>query len=111
VLSPTLMNIYLTKLDQKLEAICQRHSRGQGRKQNWQRIHLLQERKRLLEQGEADPACKVSLYGHLRTLNRRILELPTYDCHDPSYARVKFLRYADDGAPRTHERRFDVEPT
>jgi group II intron reverse transcriptase/maturase len=98
VLSPILMNIYLAKLDQKLDEICQRYSRGQCRKQNWHRIHLLQERKRVLEQGEADPACKASLHSYLRALNHRILALPTYDCHDSAYARVKFLRHADDVA-------------
>jgi hypothetical protein len=38
----------------------------------------------------------VELQGHLRQLNQRILRTPAAAYYDPAYARVKFLRYADD---------------
>ena len=59
---------------------------------------LFQQRKRLLEEGEAHASRRQHLQDEIRALNRRILQTPTYDYHDPAYARVKFLRYADDVA-------------
>ena len=96
VVSPILTNIYLSKLDGKLETICQHHSRGERRKHNGAYVVLMQARKRLLEQGEADPSCRARLQTELRAMNQRILQMPVFDYHDPSYTRVKFLRYADD---------------
>ena len=96
VLSPILMNVYLSKLDAKLEALCAQYSRGQRRTQNSQRIALMKARKNVLEQGEADPSCRVALQSALREWNQRILRTPVYDYDDPAYTRVKFLRYADD---------------
>ena len=58
----------------------------------------MQARKRLLEQGEATPSGRAELQTELRTVNQRILQTPVFDYHDPSYTRVKFLRYADDVA-------------
>lgn len=96
VVSPILTNVYLDKLDQKLAAICDRHSRGERRKANVDQGAWMRERRRLLEQGEEDPARRVSLRTELRKLNQRILQTPALNYHDPCYSRVKFLRYADD---------------
>jgi group II intron reverse transcriptase/maturase len=96
VVSPILTNIYLSKLDRKLEGIGQHYNRGECRKHQGKKIHLMQKRQRLLHQGEVAPALRASLKSELRALNRRLLQMPTYDYHDPSYIRVKFLRYADD---------------
>jgi group II intron reverse transcriptase/maturase len=96
VISPILTNIYLDKLDGELEAICQRHSQGEYRRQNGAYYGLLGKRKQLLVLGEVDSTLRESLKDEIRALNRRILQTPTDDFNDPSYTRVKFLRYADD---------------
>jgi nicotine oxidoreductase len=95
-LSPILTNVYLDKLDQKLDAICRRETQGKWRKTTSAYATLLKQRKLLLKQGEADPQRRASLRSPLRELNRRILQTSVYDYHDPAYRRVKFLRYADD---------------
>jgi group II intron reverse transcriptase/maturase len=96
VISPILASVYLAKLDDKLEAICQRESKGETRKQNGVYYGLLGRRKQILELGEAEPARRKSLKEPLRQMNRHILQTSVYDFHDPGYARVRFLRYADD---------------
>jgi group II intron reverse transcriptase/maturase len=96
VVSPILTNIYLDKLDRALDSICQRHRKGERRKQNSAQVLLMMKRRRLLKQGEADPSIREKLKLEIRELNRRILQTPAYDYNDPSYIRVKFLRYADD---------------
>jgi hypothetical protein len=98
VISPILTNIYLDKLDQKLANICEQHSQGKYRRRNPTHVHLMQQRKHLLEQGEADPTLRASLQEPIRRLNQRILETPAARYNDPTYTRVKFLRYADDVA-------------
>jgi group II intron reverse transcriptase/maturase len=96
VISPILTNVYLSKLDVKLETLCEQYSRGKRRKQNSKRIALMKARKDVLEQGETDPSCRMSLQSDLRVWNQRILQTPVFDYDDPAYTRVKFLRYADD---------------
>jgi nicotine oxidoreductase len=96
VISPILTNIYLDKLDRKLEAICQQYSAGNHRKPNAAYSTLMKQRKRLLELGETEPAFRESLRNEIRDLNRRILQTAPYDYDDAAYTRVKFLRYADD---------------
>jgi group II intron reverse transcriptase/maturase len=96
VVSPILTNIYLNKLDWELEAICQRYTQGKSRKVNNAYYKLLNQRKHLLQQGEVDPTLRVSLKDKLKDLNQQILQTPGYHFNEPSYLRVKFLRYADD---------------
>jgi group II intron reverse transcriptase/maturase len=96
VISPILSNIYLDKLDQQLEAIGQKYHKGERRKPNGKYMSLTRMRKQLLEEGEAKPCTRESLKDELRGLNWQMLQTPSYDYHDPSYTRVKFLRYADD---------------
>lgn len=98
VISPILTNIYLSMLDQKLAAISQHYHQGERREPNWEYHQRMQERKQLLKQGEQAPADRAGLKDELKRCNRRILATPVYDYHDPSYTRVKFLRYADDVA-------------
>jgi group II intron reverse transcriptase/maturase len=96
VVSPILTNIYLDKLDQRLDAMCQQYSTGERRKPNTAYNALQRRRKQLLELGEIEPALRESLKDEIRDINRRILQTPPYDYNDSSYIRVKFLRYADD---------------
>jgi hypothetical protein len=96
VISPILTNVYLSKLDAKLEALWEQYSQGKRRKQNSSWIALMKARKDVLEQGETDPLGRAALQRDLRVWNQRIVQTPVYDYEDPSYTRVKFLRYADD---------------
>jgi group II intron reverse transcriptase/maturase len=98
VVSPILTNIYLSKLDEKLTALCQQHSQGRRRPLNPTYSAVLKARQGLLKQGEAEPECRATLQPELRALNQHIRHTPTYDYYDSSYTRVKFLRYADDVA-------------
>lgn len=98
VVSPILSNIYLDKLDHELARICQQYSQGKYRRRNPAHIRLMQQRKKLLKQGEANPALRDNLKEPIRQLNQQILETPAARYNDPSYTRVKFLRYADDVA-------------
>jgi group II intron reverse transcriptase/maturase len=98
VVSPILTNIYLDKLDKKLAEMGQQYSQGKYRRRNCMHIQLMQRRKRLLEQGEADPTIRASLEEPIRQLNHQILATPAAKYNDPAYIRVKFLRYADDVA-------------
>lgn len=90
--------MYLSKLDGKLGVLCEQYSQGERRKQNSQRIALMKARQQVLEQGEADPSCRANLQRNLRMLNQQILRTPAAAYSDPAYARVKFLRYANDVA-------------
>jgi len=96
VISPILTNIYLDKLDRKLEAICQQYTQGEVRRVNAKYPYLLELRKQLLVQGETNPSLRKTLAKPIREINLRILHTPVYTYNDPSYTRVKFLRYADD---------------
>jgi group II intron reverse transcriptase/maturase len=96
VVSPILTNVYLDKLDQKLATLCRQYSQGKYRRRNPAQIHLMQRRKQLLEQGEANPEIRADLKEPIRQLNQRILTTPAARYNDPAYIRVKFLRYADD---------------
>jgi group II intron reverse transcriptase/maturase len=96
VISPILSNIYLDKLDRKLDAICQQYSKGKCRTPNESYLALRRQRTALLTAGEAEPELREPLKDQIRDLNRRILQLSSHDYNDPSYTRVRFLRYADD---------------
>jgi len=96
VISPILTNIYLDKLDRKLEAICQQYTQGVERCPNAKYYYLLEQRKQLLIQGEDNPRLRKALAKPIREINLRILQTPSDDFQDPFYTRVKFLRYADD---------------
>ena len=98
VISPILTNIYLNSLDEKLDEICQQYSKGKYRRANAAKVHLMQKRKRLLEKGEVDPTMRDALKQPIKALNRQILATANAKYNDPSYTRVKFLRYADDVA-------------
>jgi group II intron reverse transcriptase/maturase len=96
VISPILTNIYLDKLDRKLDAICQQNTQGEARRANVRYAYLMGLRKQFLIQGEASPGLRKALAKPIREINLNILRTPVYEYNDPSYTRVKFLRYADD---------------
>lgn len=96
VISPILTNIYLNKLDQKLEAICQQNSTGERRERNPEYYATILKRTELLRLGQTNPQLRKSLKTNIDQMNRQILQTSAYDYNAPSYTRVKFLRYADD---------------
>jgi group II intron reverse transcriptase/maturase len=96
VISPILTNIYLDRLDRALDALCQRHSQGAKRGPNPVSRHLLYLRQQLLACGREDPSQRKRVKQELQVVNRRLLRTPMLDAYDPSYTRMKFLRYADD---------------
>jgi len=116
VISPILTNIYLDQLDRKLDVLCQQYSQGERRTPNGIYMTLMKRRKKLLLQGEADPSLRKRIKNQLCKLNRDILQTPPYDYNDPTYTRVKFLRYADDTVigvigPKTVAERIKQELT
>ena len=88
VVSPLLSNIYLHKLDEFVEReLIPQHTRGNSRKVNREYSRLARRRQAARRRG--DRAQARELARHMRTI-------PYGDPTDPSYRRLKYLRYADD---------------
>src|SRR5712691_6132424 len=88
IVSPTLSNILLDKLDTFVETVLiPQHTRGKKRKANKQYTHLLDRAKGLFKQGQKEAAQRV---------RRQAQQLPSYDTQDPDYRRLRYCRYADD---------------
>lgn len=88
VLSPILSNIYLNQLDQFVEnTLRTKYNRGQRRRTNreWQRWQ--QRAKSLKKKGQLAEA---------RLARQQMQQTPSLDPMDPSYRRLKYVRYADD---------------
>ncbi len=100
VLSPTLSNIYLHKLDNFVEAVLvPAYTRDVHRKHNpaYAKVQLaLAKARRRGDRAAAKELCK------------QLRKLPTQDPKDPGYRRLRYIRYADDSAPRT-QGGIDVE--
>jgi group II intron reverse transcriptase/maturase len=88
VVSPILSNIYLDRLDDFVETVLKpEYTRGKDRRFNpeYQRVAKAAERAR--NRGDVTAA---------RTLRKQQLSLPSKDPNDPSYRRLRYIRYADD---------------
>jgi len=97
ILSPMLANVYLHELDCFVEQLRQRYERGQERRPNPAYVTVKNQRRRWLDQtGDPQHPC-------VRELTRQMRSLPSKDPRDPNYVRVRYLRYADDCAPRRRE--------
>src|SRR5712691_7911516 len=96
--SPILANIYLHELDCFMETLIFDFTKGKGRRANLEygamsdRAH----RMNLKIQHAEDQQEKAALLDKKRTLQRRMLEIPSTDQYDPSYRRLRYCRYADD---------------
>jgi len=93
VASPILSNIYLHRLDSFVETVLlPEYTRGVRRARNaaYNKVQraIAQARKR------GDRAA-------LRALRQQLRRLPSQDPVDPGYRRLRYVRYADDCAPRT----------
>jgi group II intron reverse transcriptase/maturase len=88
VVSPVLSNIYLHKLDEFVEReLIPQHTRGNSRKVNREYSRLARRRQAARRRGDRAQA---------RELARQMRTVPYGDPTDPSYRRLKYLRYADD---------------
>ena len=88
VLSPLLSNILLDKLDRFVEtALIPRYTRGKRRKHNREHARLMKQANRLRKRGQKEAA---------HQLQKSMRQLPSIATHDPTYRRLRYVRYADD---------------
>ncbi|MCA1703555.1 MAG: maturase, partial [Actinobacteria bacterium] len=88
IVSPILSNIYLDRFDRFVQAeLIPAHTRGTRRKKATEcsRINKLMRRARERDDG-----------GAVKALRKRQRQTPTSDYRDPTYARLRYVRYADD---------------
>jgi group II intron reverse transcriptase/maturase len=87
VISPLLANIYLDKLDRHAEEAVKAFDRGKKRASNLEYGRT----QRLKAQAERTGNVELA-----RDLMWQMRRLPAGDPNDPSYRRLKYIRYADD---------------
>ncbi len=88
VLSPLLSNAYLNELDQFVEQeLLPAYNRGTRRGPHRHYETLVQHAQRLRRRGRKEEA---------RALYRLARTLPSQDMADPTYRRLRYVRYADD---------------
>ena len=88
VVSPILANIYLDRLDRYVETKLQpAHTRGAKRQRNRTYQQLWRQVKYWGTKGD---------YQRAKALRRTMQRLPSVDPADPSYRRLRYVRYADD---------------
>ncbi len=88
VVSPTLSNIYLDKLDEFVEReLIPQYTRGAGRKGNPEYFRRASRLARARQRGDRAAA---------RDLEKELRTFPCGDPVDPGYRRLRYIRYADD---------------
>jgi group II intron reverse transcriptase/maturase len=88
VVSPILSNIYLHRLDDFAEnTLIPEYTRGETRARNKEYEKARQACARAWRRGDRQKA---------RELRRKQASLPSVNCADPGYRRLRYLRYADD---------------
>jgi hypothetical protein len=88
LLSPLLSNILLDKLDTYVETtLIPQYTRGKRRRFNQEHARLMKQANRLQQRGQKEAA---------RTVRKRMRQVPAIETHDPSYRRLRYVRYADD---------------
>jgi group II intron reverse transcriptase/maturase len=88
VVSPTLSNIYLHRLDTFVETVLiPEYTRGRVRKQDTAYARVRAARDRDYRRGDRAQA---------RKLRRQLRNLPSGDPRDPGYRRLRYVRYCDD---------------
>ncbi|GCE23143.1 reverse transcriptase/maturase family protein [Dictyobacter kobayashii] len=88
IVSPILSNIYLNQLDHFMEThLIPRYTRGTVRQHNPVYQSFIKKRARARQNGEHRQAL-----AYLR----KAQQLPTKDPFDPTYRRLRYIRYADD---------------
>jgi group II intron reverse transcriptase/maturase len=100
IVSPVLSNIYLDRLDQYVEqTLLPAYTQGLRRKTNAVHAAVTQRLSRARSHGDQ---------AQVKQLQQLQRALPSVDTHDPDYRRLRYVRYADDGAPR--RRGKEAEP-
>jgi len=88
VISPILSNIYLNKFDRYvLNELIPAHTQGTRRKRTPEARHVEFQVRQAKEKGDVEE------YRRWKKIQR---QTPTYDFQDPSYTRLRYVRYADD---------------
>ncbi len=88
VVSPILCNIYLHKLDEFVErTLIGEYTRGTRRTRNAEYERIRHRLARARRRGDRDM---------VRQWRARLARLPSVDCRDPGYRRLRYIRYADD---------------
>ncbi len=88
VVSPTLFNLYLDRLDRFIETdILPAYNHGKRRTPYRPYMRLHQQMTRLDQRGHHEEA---------KALRTQLQRLPARDPDDPDYRRLRYLRYADD---------------
>jgi len=87
IISPILSNIYLHEFDIYMEMLTEKLSKGKTKKPNPAYRKL---------EGRRTYCLKISRYEEAAELLQKMRELPSKSQMDGDYARVKYVRYADD---------------
>jgi group II intron reverse transcriptase/maturase len=88
VVSPLLANLYLDRLDRFVATtLLPAYNRGTHRRKNPAYGRLAQRLRARVRAGRQAEA---------RPLRQQLQRLPSIDPHDPSYRRLRYIRYADD---------------
>jgi len=89
--SPIFANIYLDKLDEFMEELITSNTKGNYRKQNPEYAKLRYQRKVAEASGDTQL---------VKTLTKKLRSVTSTDVMDSNFVRVRYVRYADDCAPR-----------
>lgn len=89
IVSPILSNVYLHELDEKVEDICKRESKGKKKQENLTYKKLKDRIYYLRKKGTTHTQ-------EFRELIKRQRSIPSVVVNDPNFIRIKYQRYADD---------------
>jgi group II intron reverse transcriptase/maturase len=89
IVSPILSNVYLHELDEKIEEICKRETKGKKKQENPDYKKLSDRMYYLRKKGVAQTK-------EFRELEKRRRSIPSVVVNDPNFIRIKYQRYADD---------------
>jgi len=95
IISPLLANICLNELDKYVEDVLMpAYTKGGERKRNgrWHSLGTLLRKARKRNDPE-----------RVKRISEERRKLPSYDPYDPEFRRLRYVRYADDCAPRRRE--------
>lgn len=88
ILSPLLANIYLNQLDRFVkDVLIPKYTKGEKRRRNHEYMRLNSAQQRAKRKGNAQRVYEIGL---------QMRQIPSNDTHDPTFRRLKYVRYADD---------------
>ena len=90
-ISPILANIYLHEFDIWVEKTQKRLTKGKKRKPNPEWRSIIRKKDYLIKNGKAEADDE-----EIIELSRRAENMPTVMVNDPSFIRIRYVRYADD---------------